>query len=380
MNYNYLLNLLDKIKTPSYVIDEDKIAKNLDIIKAVKDKTGAQFLLAQKAFSTYQLYPIFAKIIDGMACSGLFEARLAYENGFLNAHTMQIAVDEREFSETLKYSSAIVFNSVNGYNNYAKIVKDAKKQVFLRINPMISVGEHEIYDPCRKNSHLGVTIENLSKINDLSLLDGVHFHNLCEQNSDVLKKTVDSVKSHFHKLLSQVKFINLGGGHHITREDYDLDLLCSIINELNKSYDAQILLEPGEAFVLNSGVLVSSVLDIIENGALNAVLDCSAACHMPDVLEMPYTPHCYSEEENGEFSYTFVGPTCLAGDIIGTYSFNHKLKNGDKIMLLDMALYTMVKNNTFNGINLPSIYSFSAKNSSLTLHKSFDYSDFKSRL
>lgn len=368
------------MKTPCYVIDEQKLIKNLEILKSVKDKTGCKILLAQKAFSCYHVYPLIASYLDGAAASGLYEARLGYEMMKKENHVYSPAYRKDEIEEIIDYSDHIVFNSTHQIELYQDLVLAKGKSIGLRINPEISTQtEHAIYDPCAVGSRLGAT---LSSINEslLENVDGFHFHTLCEQNSDDLKITLDEVEAKFGKYMHKLKWINFGGGHHITRDDYDIDLLVDCINHIKETYDVQVYLEPGEAIALNAGYLYTEVLELVENGKHIAIVDTSAACHMPDVIEMPYTPPLQGAKKPGENQYDYLlgGPTCLSGDIIGEYSFDHQLKIGEILRFNDMAIYTMVKNNTFNGMKLPNIYL--QKEDELVLLKEFGYEDFKCRL
>lgn len=374
------MNYVDLVtQTPAYVLDEALLLKNLDVLKKVKELTGCEIILALKAFSMFSVFPIISEYLDGTTASSLNEARLGSEFFGKNVHMYIPVYREEEFSEICSYSSHITFNSVSQFNKYYMCSDLDGKKIAVRINPEHSTGRVPLYDPCSTHSRLGVTIDKLSK-EIIEKLDGVHFHCLCEQNSDDLESTLRAVEEKFGNYLYDLKWVNFGGGHHITRDDYDLDLLCKLINDFKKKYNVQVILEPGEAVVLNAGFLVSEVLDIVENGMNIALLDASAAAHMPDVIEMPYRPdvsHSYYYDEK-PFKYRFAGNTCLAGDIIGDYSFEKPLCVGDKVVFKDMALYTMVKNNTFNGINLPDIGI--VEDGKYRVVKSFGYNDFKSRL
>lgn len=369
------------LKTPCYVVDERLIKKNLEILKSVKDRTGCKILLAQKAFSMYSMYPLIAKYLDGVTSSSLFEARLGYEEMGKEVHIYAPAYREDEFEEIMKYSDYIVFNSYNQWIKFKDNVENFNKniQCAIRINPEYSEIETDIYNPCFKNSRMGSTLENLQG-KDLKGIDGIHFHTMCEQNSDTLERTIKIVDEKFGEILKDVKWINFGGGHHITREDYDIDCLVESILYIKNKYNIDVYLEPGEAIALNAGYLVSTVLDTMKNGMDIAILDTSAECHMPDVLEMPYRPNIINSGKPSEFKYTYRlgGPTCLAGDIIGDYSFEKELRIGDKLVFCDMAHYSMVKNNTFNGINLPDIVLLN--DDGFKVIREFNYDDFKSRL
>jgi len=373
----------DALPSPCYVVDEGLIIKNLEILKSVQERTGCSILLAQKAFSMYSVYPLIRKYLKGVTSSSLFEARLGFEEMGGEVHIYAPAYIEQEFDEILKYCDCIVFNSFDQWNRYkdrVKAVTSKKIECGIRINPEYSEIDTPIYDPCFKYSRLGVTLENF-RPDELDGIDGLHFHTMCEQNSDTLERTVKVVDEKFGKFLKGMKWVNIGGGHHITRPDYDIETLVRSIMFFTQKYGVKVYIEPGEAVALNAGFLVASVLDIVENGMKIAILDASAACHMPDVLEMPYRPAIIDAGKPGEnqYLYRLAGNTCLAGDVIGDYSFKKPLKPGDRIVFCDMAHYTMVKNNTFNGINLPSIALYSAKEG-IKIVKKFGYEDFKSRL
>ncbi|MCQ2534133.1 MAG: carboxynorspermidine decarboxylase [Clostridia bacterium] len=381
----------DSIPTPSYVIDEAKLIKNLEILKDVEDSTGAHILLAQKAFSNFCVYPLIGKYISGTTASGIYEARLGFEEMGKENHVFAPAYKEDDMKVLGTICDHIIFNSVAQLKLHAPKLKasGSKASLGLRLNPECSTQEdHAIYDPCSTGSRLGVTRANLDKAlaedpSFMEYIDGFHFHTLCEQNSDDLKTTVDAFIDKFGDLLPNIKWLNMGGGHHITRPDYDIDLLKSIICDLKAKYGFEIYLEPGEAVALNAGYLVTEVMDIVDNSIKVLILDASAACHMPDVLEMPYRPPLKDsstwEDTTMPYKYRLSSLTCLAGDVIGDYSFDHEIKIGDRLIFEDMAIYSMVKNNTFNGIPLPSIYLCDV-DGELELIKKYDYSDFKERL
>ena len=370
---------INKIQTPYYVTCEDLLIKNLKILNRVKVETGCHVLLAQKAFSMFHFYPLIGQYLDGVTASGIFEARLGHEEMKKENHVFSPAYRDEDFDEIVEICDHIVFNSLTQWQRLKGKVKN--RSCGLRINPEISTQEgHEIYDPCGEGSRLGITLKNF----DESLIDGIeglHFHTLCQQNADDLVKTLEVFEKNFGKHLHNMKWVNFGGGHHITREDYDVDLLISHINRIKSTYDVQVYIEPGEAIALNAGFLVSKVLDIIDNGMNIAILDTSAACHMPDVLEMPYRPIVLGSGEAKEKAYTyrFGGPTCLAGDIIGDYSFDQPLQIGDRLIFTDMSIYSMVKNNTFNGMPLPTLCATNGDNE-ISVVKAFSYDDFKNRL
>ena len=379
-----------QLHTPCYVIDRDRLESNLKVLRGVMERTGCRILLAQKAFSCYAVYPLISQYLCGATASGLFEARLCHEEmpGREN-HIFSPAFREEDIPEILSICDHIVFNSIRQLELFGARAKKAGLQVGLRINPQISTqpAEHAIYDPCAKGSRLGVTLDEFRDGMGqnpalLELLDGLHFHTLCEQNSDDLETTLNGFEEQFRPWLKSMKWVNFGGGHHITRADYDLPRLERCINRMKDGYGLQVYLEPGEAIALNAGYLHTRVLEVQHHaGAIDiAILYTSAACHMPDVLEMPYRPPLRDSGQPEEKAYTYRlgGPTCLSGDIIGEYSFDSPLKEGQVLVFEDMAIYSMVKNNTFNGMPLPAIYQ--KQGSDYTLIKSFSYTDFKSRL
>lgn len=370
----------EELKTPCYIVQKSKIIENLEKLKQISDKTGCKILLAQKAFSMFSIYPLIGKYLAGTTASGLYEAKLGYEEmPNKEVHIYSPAYREDEIDEIISISDHIVFNSPAQIKKYGKLAKDNGKSVGLRINPECSTQDKEIYDPCAFGSRLG-TVKDKIEENIYDLIDGIHFHTLCEQNSDALKITLDSVIEKFGKHLHKMKWINFGGGHHITRKDYDTKTLMECVEKIQNDYNVQVYLEPGEAIALNAGILLTEVLDIVENGIKIAILDTSAACHMPDVIEMPYRPPLKNSGLKGEFSYNYrlSSATCLAGDIIGDYSFEKPLKIGDKLEFQDMAIYSTVKNNTFNGMKLPDIVL--EENSDYKVIKTFGYEDFKNRL
>ena len=385
--YEPISEYFGNLQTPCYVIDEKRLTENAQILFSVMENTGCKILLAQKAFSNYDFYPLLSQYLSGTEASGLYEARLgAEEMPSGEVHVFCAAYRDDEFEELLRYADHIVFNSINQLKKYGLKAKEHGKSIGLRINPECSTQEgHEIYDPCAKGSRLGVTrsVWDREMTEDiLSLIDGLHFHTLCEQDSDALEITFKSFEQNFGDVLPRVKWLNMGGGHHITKEGYDIKRLESLILHAQKKWGLCVYLEPGEAVALNAGYLISQVLDIVENGDIKiAILDTSAACHMPDVIEMPYTPPLLgtNQAEEGAYSYRLAGPTCLSGDIIGEYSFDKPLQIGDLLVFGDMAIYTTCKNNTFNGMPLPNIY---RKNidGTFTQLSHFGYQDFKMRL
>ena len=372
---------IDQVPTPAYVIDEAKLVNNLEILKSVQERTGCKVLLAQKAFSMYATYPLISQYLAGTTASGLYEAKLGREEFGGEVHVFAPAFKDADLEEILEIADHIVFNSERQLRKHVDKCRAVGVSVGLRINPECSTqGDHALYDPCAAGSRFGVRIDQFSE-DLLDLVDGLHFHTLCEQNSDDLKTTLDAVETKFGPYLHRIKWLNMGGGHHVTREDYDLDLLISSIQHMQETYGLEVYIEPGEAIALNAGYLVTEVLDIFENGIETLVLDASATCHMPDVLEMPYRPPLRHGFEAGEkaYSYRLSSNTCLTGDIIGDYSFEKPVEIGDKLYFEDMAIYSFVKNNTFNGIGLPSLVLMD-KTGDCRIVKSFGYEDFKGRL
>lgn len=371
---------LYEVKTPSYIIDRPTLIKNLEMLKRVEEKSCAKILLAQKCYSVYQTYPLIGEYISGCTASGLFEAKLGYEEMGKENHVFSPAYLDNEFDEILNICDHISFNSVSQWEKFKDRVFACGKKVScgIRINPEHSTQEHGIYDPCSEFSRLGAVRSSLDDLPEG--IEGLHFHTLCEQNSDALAATAKAVEEKFGEFLPKIKWLNMGGGHHITRPDYDIELLIKTVRHFSDKYGVQVYLEPGEAIALNAGWLAATVLDIVHNGMDIAILDASAACHMPDVIEMPYRPEIEGAGKPNEKAYTYRlgGNTCLAGDIIGDYSFDEPLKAGDKLFFKDMAIYSMVKNNTFNGMALPRICLWDGKE--VKTIKSFGYDDFKSRL
>ena len=375
-----MVERLYSVETPCYVVDEKRLIENLEILKDVAIRAGCKILLAQKAFSMFSLYPLIGRYLDGTTASGLFEAKLGYEEMGKETHVFSAAYMEKEFDEITRICDHISFNSFAQWQKYGKKAVDGGKSCGIRINPQHSTQEHGIYDPCAEGSRLGVTRENFNP-ELLEGIEGLHFHTLCEQNSDALIDTLVAVEEKFGEFLPRMKWVNFGGGHHITREDYDREALIECILRFKEKYQVEVYLEPGEAIALNAGYLVSSVLDIVHNGMDIALLDASAACHMPDVIEMPYRPPLWlgGEPKEKHHTYRLAGATCLAGDVIGDYSFTQPLSVGDKLIFMDMAIYSMVKNNTFNGMCLPSI-AVLQENGELNIIRKFGYEDFKGRL
>lgn len=376
---------MDQLPTPCYVIDEKKLKENLQILKEVREEAGCKILLAQKAFSCFYEYPLIGQYLDGTTASGRYEARLGKEEMGKENHVFAPAYKDADMKELGQICDHIIFNSFAQLRRHKDAVSG--KSLGLRINPECSTqGDHAIYDPCAPGSRLGVTKEVFEREIKaepelFGVLDGLHFHTLCEQNADDLAKTLEAVEEKFGPWMHKIKWLNMGGGHHITRDDYDRELLIKCIRHIRDTYDVEVYLEPGEAIALNAGYLVTEVMDIVENGLSVLILDASAACHMPDVLEMPYRPPLKDSGKAGEkpFTYRLSSCTCLAGDVIGDYSFDKQIHVGDKLYFQDMAIYSMVKNNTFNGIPLPGI-AVMKEDGDCELIRTFGYGDFKGRL
>ena len=374
--------VLKALPTPCYVVDEARLIKNLELLRHVQQEAGCHILLAQKCFSMFRLYPLMGEYLAGTTASGIFEARLGHEEMGKENHVFAPAFRTEDMRELVQICDHIVFNSIAQLEKHRELWQNANTSVGIRINPECSTqeSEHAIYDPCAVGSRLGVTLANFPEELPAGV-EGLHFHTLCEQNSDDLLTTFKAFEAKFGKFFGQLKWLNLGGGHHITRADYDVQALIDLVKYIRSTYGVEVYLEPGEAVALNAGYLVTEVLDIVHNGMDILILDASAACHMPDVLEMPYRPPLrYGYEANEKaHTYRLSSMTCLAGDVIGDYSFEHSVNVGDKLIFEDMAIYSMVKNNTFNGMPLPDIVLLK-KDGSTELVRRFGYEDFKGRL
>ena len=375
-------------RTPYYLIDEAALERNLKILASVRKRAGVKILLAQKAFSAFDTYPLVSKYLDGTTASGIYEARLAHEEmPTRENHVFNPAFTDEEFAEVTKWCDHIVLNSVSQTRRFTRLLNRLTAQsrnrpsLGLRVNPGYSEVSTEIYNPCVKGSRLGVPRAFIQE-GDLDGVEGLHFHTMCEQGADVLARTLPHFEEKFGEFLPQMKWVNFGGGHHITKKGYDIALLVKTLKGFRKRHsNLEVYLEPGEAIALNAGTLVTSVREVFDYGMPIAILDASAECHMPDVIEMPYRPPIKGAGKPGEKRYTYRlgGPTCLAGDVIGDYSFARRLKPGDEVVFGDMAIYTMVKNNTFNGMPLPSI-AIKRKSGRIGLLRAFGYEDFKRRL
>ena len=370
------------LPTPCFLVDTALIERNLQILAGVQERTGCKILLAQKAFSMYELYPLIGSYLSGTCASGLYEARLAHEYMRGENHVFSAAYRPDEFGEITDICCHIVFNSFAQLERYGPIAAAKGRSIGLRVNPEHSTQQGRgIYDPCAPGSRLGVTRDRFDpELFRRHGVEGLHFHTLCEQNADDLLTTLAAFEERFGQFIPGLKWLNLGGGHHITRADYDIPALEGCVRRLQKKYGVQVYLEPGEAIALNAGYLITTVLDIVRGGMDIAILDTSAACHMPDVIEGPYRPPLRDASLPGEKKHTYRlgGPTCLAGDIIGDYSFDAPLEVGDRLVFEDMAIYSMVKTNTFNGMGLPAIALLEGGEPRVL--KTFGYADFKGRL
>lgn len=375
-----------RVPSPCFVIDESAIAQNLNILDRVQTRTGAKVLLALKAFSAFTLAPLIRKYLTGTAASGLFEARLGREEFGGEVHTYSAAFSTGDICQVLDISDHVIFNSFSQWSRFqpevrAAIAKNPSLKLGLRVNPRHSEGDIPLYDPCAEGSRLGIPLAEFEG-RDLTGISGLHFHTLCEKNYPPLARTLDTIERQFADWLPQLEWVNFGGGHHITREDYSIDDLCDRITHFQKTYNVQVYLEPGEAIAIHTGVLISEVLDITRNDIDIAILDTSATCHMPDTLEMPYRAEILGSSAANEKPYTYRlgGLTCLAGDVMGDYSFDRPLEVGQRLIFDDMAHYTMVKTTTFNGTKLPAIAIWNSETDELRVVREFGYEDFKSRL
>ncbi|MBP1732014.1 MAG: nspC [Deltaproteobacteria bacterium] len=370
------------ITTPVYLLDETLIEENMRILRYVKERTGCKVLHALKAYASFATFPMMSRHLDGTCASGLNEARLGYEEFKKEVHTFAAAYRKKEIGQILRYSDSIIFNSFYGLDKYGKMARKSGVEIGLRVNPGHAEVATEMYNPCAPCSRLGI-IHGTFEVDfpkHKNLVDGLHFHAMCEQNSDVLERILNVFEKLYGQYIKGLKWVNFGGGHHITRDDYDLERLIRLINAFKEKYAVQVYLEPGEASVYNAGVLISSVLDIIKNEMEIAILDASAETHMPDVLLMPYRPHILQSAQPHEKRYTYrlAGPSCLAGDVMGDYSFDQPLKRGGKLVFSDMALYSIVKSTTFNGIGLPDI-AVVRDGGTVETVKKFGYKDYRGR-
>jgi carboxynorspermidine decarboxylase len=383
-NKRFLQIAQGPIATPVYLIDETLIKENMRILRYVKDRTGCKILHALKAYASFATFPLMSEYLDGVCASGLNEARLGSEKFKKEVHTFGAAYKEKEVDQILKYSDTIIFNSFYQLQKHGDLAREKGLEIGLRVNPGHAEVTTEMYNPCAPCSRLGIVNDVFKKEFPKlkNMVNGIHFHAMCEQNSDILERILKSFEKLYGPHLKGLKWVNFGGGHHITRNDYELERLIKLINRFKKKYAVQVYLEPGEASVLNAGVLISSILDIVTNEMDIAIMDASAETHMPDVLLMPYRPNILKAGQPNEKKYTYrlAGPSCLAGDIMGDYSFHKPLKRGEKLVFTDMALYSIVKSTTFNGINLPDIAVLrEAGNNNVEVIKRFNYTDYKNR-
>ena len=371
---------LNKLPSPCYAVDEVKLQRNQDIIQSIMDRSGANIILALKSFAMWSSFPQLKNTLRGTTASSLNEALLARETFGGEVHVYGVAYSDNEIDELLAIATHITFNTLSQWERFKPGVMSHPRNIKcgLRINPEYSEVEKEIYNPCRPGSRFGITATQLEGA-DLSGISGLHFHSMCQQNADTLERTLEHVEVNFGEYLAGMEWLNMGGGHHITKENYDTDLLCSLVKRFRSTYGLQVILEPGEAIALDTGYLVSTVLDVFED---KVILNTSATAHMPDVLEMPYRPEIIGAGHPHEKTYTYLlgGLSCLSGDDIGSWSFDHPLSVGDKLIFTDMAQYSMVKNTNFNGINLPSIVLFNSTSGTVKARKDFAYLDYKDRL
>ena len=376
-----------RVATPAFVIDEGLLADNLTVLGRVKARTGCRILLALKCFAMYRVFPQLAEVLDGVCCSSPHEARLGREEFGREVHSFAAAYSAADIEDLALTSDHLVFNSFAQKDRFMPLARQRaaaagrRLEFGLRINPEHSEGAVPLYDPCAPGSRLGIRRADF-RTDRLDGISGLHWHNLCEQDADCLERTVAAVEEAFGDVLPRMAYVNFGGGHHITRPGYDLDLLVSIVNRFRERWGVQVYLEPGEAVALNAGYLVATVLDVVNADLPVAVIDASVPAHMPDVLEMPYRPHVIGAGEPGEKGWTcrIGGLSCLAGDVAGEYSFDRPLVAGDRLVFTDMAIYTMVKTNTFNGVQLPAIVLYHPDEDRLETVRRFGYEDFKTRL
>ncbi|MBN1124385.1 MAG: carboxynorspermidine decarboxylase [Sedimentisphaerales bacterium] len=374
---------INHLRTPCYLVDLGLLRSNLELLADVQKRTSCKILLAMKGYAAWSTFALCSQYLCGTSASALHEVRLGREYFPGEVHLCAPAYRQDEMDDYLQLVDHIVFNSFTQWRLFRDRISRADRPIEcgLRINPMHSEVKTKIYDPCSPGSRLGIPLDQF-RPDELNGITGLHFHTLCELNSDSLERTLIAVEQQFGRFFNQMNWVNFGGGHHITRPDYDIDLLCRLITDFADRHDAQVYLEPGEAIALNTGFLIASVLDIVHNAMDIGILDTSASAHMPDVLEMPYRPVIVGADLPGakKHTYRLAGPTCLAGDVIGDYSFDKPLKVGDSLVFTDMAHYTMVKNTMFNGINLPDIVLYEPDTDTYTVQRRFTYEDFKSRL
>lgn len=382
----YSFNPLE-VKTPCFIVDEGLLEKNLEVLASVKKQTGCKILLALKCFAMFSTFPQIAQKLDGVCASSPHEAMLGREEFGKEVHSFAAAYSRADIAALCETSDHIVFNSFAQLDRFRPVIQEfcrverRRIDLAVRINPEHSEGAVPIYDPCSPGSRLGIRKASFESEN-LDGVIGLHWHNLCEQGADCLERTIEAVERNFSEILPRMQYVNFGGGHHITKKGYDVDLLVNIITRFKEKWDVEVYLEPGEAVALNCGFLVATVLDVISADMPIVIMDSAVSCHMPDVIEMPYRPHIVGSAEAGEKEWTcrIGGPSCLAGDVAGEYSFDQPLRAGDRLVFTDMAIYSMVKTNTFNGIQLPSIALYSPDQDSVKMIREFGYEDFKNRL
>lgn len=383
MERDHVVSILRQSPSPAYVVNLGKLKENLEILANVQERSGATILLALKGFAMFGVFPVVRQYLKGICASGPHEARLGAEEFGGEVHTFAPAFSEADLDECLKHSHHLVFNSFAQWKRFRSRVQAAQRPVSvgLRVNPEVSTGKVPLYDPCAPGSRLGILRSEFDG-ESLDGIDGLHFHTLCEQNSDALEATLEGFEQRFGEFIPQLKWVNFGGGHHITRADYDRDRLVRLVRNFREEYGVRVYLEPGEAIALNTGILVTEVMDVLEREKPVAILDTSVTAHMPDVLEMPYRPGIIGGFDPGEmpFTYQLGGMTCLAGDVIGDWSFEKPLSVGDRLAFTDMAHYTMVKNTTFNGIQLPAIATYDPDNDTVQVLRRFGYADYRNRL
>jgi carboxynorspermidine decarboxylase len=383
MERDHIVSVLRQSPSPAYVVHLGKLEDNLRILADVQDRSGATILLALKGFAMFGVFPLISRYLSGTCASGPHEARLGAEEFKGTVHTFAAGFKEADVVESLKHSDHLIFNSFAQWKRFRPLVESSEKRVSvgLRVNPEVSTGSVPLYDPCSPGSRLGILASEFAG-ESLDGIEGLHFHTLCEQNSDALEITLEGFEKRFAEYIPQMKWINFGGGHHITRDDYDQDLLIDLVRGFKNRHGVDVYLEPGEAIALNTGLLVAEVVDVLERDKPVAILDTSVTAHMPDVLEMPYRPGIIGGADPGKkaFTYALGGMTCLAGDVIGDWSFDKPLKPGDRLAFTDMAHYTMVKNTTFNGIKLPDIATYEPSTDTVKVLRKFGYEDYRNRL
>lgn len=383
MERDHIVSILRQSPSPAYVVHLGELEKNLRIIANVQEQSGATILLALKGFAMFGVFPLISRYLSGSCASGPHEARLGAEEFKGTVHTFAAGFKEADVVESLIHSDHLIFNSFAQWKRFRPLVESSDKRVSvgLRVNPEVSTGSVPLYDPCAPGSRLGILASEFEG-ESLDGVEGLHFHTLCEQNSDALEETLQGFETRFGKYIPHMKWINFGGGHHITRDDYDRNLLIDLVREFKNRHGVDVYLEPGEAVALNTGLLVAEVVDVLQRDNPIAILDTSVTAHMPDVLEMPYRPGIIGGADPGEkaFTYALGGMTCLAGDVIGDWSFDQPLKPGDRLAFTDMAHYTMVKNTTFNGIKLPDIATYEPATDTVNVLRKFGYEDYRNRL